>query len=308
MAKKIIKDKYLLADKIIRYFLLGIWSLLLIFGLLTLIQPQWLVDLSKPGRKEEAQGFIEQGNVFLYQSDQNRTKANLENAISNYQKALSIDSLNITAIANMGVVYLYLDELEEAKLKFEQCLSIDSLSDYFIYAYLGDYYERIGDIEKALEYYLQSAKTHPNPAYPLRKAGLYSAQLHRYDEAISLLNQSIDLEKSFEHFYRTELNYAKLRAIPVSDTININIINEILKKEDLSSYLTHYDAYIFDQTHKISKDIGHAYMYMGDVYAYKNDYKAAVENYQLCLKYFPGLTSKVKDKLAYAMGKVSEIR
>ncbi len=297
MVKKNKQSKTHFSDKVVNYFLLTIWCILLIFGLLTMIQPAWLKELSNPGRKEDAQTFIDFGNMYLFQAGQSDAKQNYENAISNYKEALKIDSLNTVAIANMGVAYMFLNKLEEARDLFEKCIAIDSLTAYFAHAYLGDYYERKGDNTKALEYYLKSAQQHPSPAYSYRKAGLFCIKLQNYDEAIIYLQKSIEIEKSFEYYYKSALINALNTALSVNDTVERNKIKKELSSDDLYPILKKYDQQTFEYSYRMSKNLGYAYMYLGDAYNSKSDFLNAFESYQLSLKYYPDFGKELKDKL-----------
>ncbi|HOY33166.1 MAG TPA: tetratricopeptide repeat protein [Bacteroidales bacterium] len=301
MAKNVVNDPYVFSDKIIMGSLFFIWGVLIIFGIITLMQPQWLIELSKPGRTEEALVNINAGNAYLYNANKRSSMQDYQLALTNYQMALKIDPYNIEALANTGVTYLFMNRLDDAKATFEKCLVIDSNSRYHTYVYLGDVCERKGEIEKALEYYLLAAKTHPDPAYPLRKAGLFNVRLKNFDEAINHLRQSIELTKSFENLYRSTLTEARYKTIKNNDTVNLKAIDEELSKTDYTSELQRFDKEIFDQTLRTSKDLGYAYMYLGEAYFLKSEFADAVENYQLSMQYFPSLNEKFKNNLLFAV-------
>ncbi|HNW71097.1 MAG TPA: tetratricopeptide repeat protein [Bacteroidales bacterium] len=300
MAKKIVNDRFRFSDNIIFGCLMGIWGTLLVFGIFTLLQPKWLVNLSKPGRTEEAMTNINAGNSYLYNARQNNSIKDLQLALTNYQKALEIDPSNYEAMANLGITYLYLNKVDEAQATFEKCLKTDTNSAFHSYAYLGDLYEKKGNIEKALEYYLLSAEKHPDPSYPLRKAGLFSMRLGKSDDAISYLKESIELTKSFENLYKATLMEARYKLTRDNDTVNLKVIDKELQKADFSEDVKRYDKNIFEQTQQSSKDLGYAYMYLGDAYFFKTAFKEAAEYYELSIHYFPSLGEKFKDKLAFA--------
>lgn len=302
MAKKQIIDLYKPADSVIRAILLSIWGCLLLFGLFTLIQPEWLKNLSEPGRAEEARAFIEKGNQFLYASSNASQKNNLESAIQNYTNALKIDSDNIDAMANLGVAYFYMNNLEEARNTFEKCMKIDTLSNYFTYSYMGDYYERIDEPEKALAYYLKSAGIHPYPAYPLRKAGLFSIRLGLFDKAVEQITKAIEIEKSFYYFYKAELVKAQNKARIEGDSSNLSAIENLLHAPEPE--LDKYDTLQYSLTKKISKDLGYAYMYLGDAYNGLLSFDKAKESYQQCINYYPDF----RDMIAQKMNPVSDIQ
>lgn len=314
MAKKIIKNKkintvtndpYLIADKIIIIGLFIIWGALLVFGIFTLTQPQWLINLSKKGRTEEALTNITAGNSYLYQANEKKSEALYQKALINYQTALKIDTGNYEARANMGITYLYLNQLDEAKATFEKCLITDTTDAHHSYAYLGDIYERKGDLEKAFECYLNSAKKHPNPSYPLRKAGLLCEQLKKPDDAVKYLKQAIELEKSFGHSYKATLMDAGYKLTKDKDTFNLEIISKELQKPDFTEDVRRYDKIIFEQMLKKSKDLGYAYMYLGDAYFSKSQFDSAYISYQQSLTYNSVLIERIKDKQAFAYNQMA---
>jgi tetratricopeptide (TPR) repeat protein len=300
------KGSYLAADKIIRVFLYGIWSILIIFGILTfIVHPQWLADISKPGRAEEAMANNNEGNSCLYQAKEKNSETLFLKAMTNYQKALEIDTSNYEAMANLGITYLYLNKLDEAKATFEKLLIKDTINNYHTYTYLGDMYGREGNNGKALECYLNAAKKHPDPSYPLRKAGLLSEQLKNSDDAIRYLKQSIEVTKNFENFYKATLMDARNKLTKDMDTINLEIINKALQKTDFTADLKRYDKTIFEQTLKSSKDLGYAYMYLGDAYFFKPEYDSAYANYQLSTQYYPSLSEKIIAKQNFALNNMA---
>ncbi|OPZ96431.1 MAG: Tetratricopeptide repeat protein [Bacteroidetes bacterium ADurb.Bin408] len=301
MAKKQTTDLYKPADAIIRAILLSIWGGLLIFGLFTLIQPAWLQNLSKPGRAEEARSYIEKGNQYLYATSNDPKNNNMKNAVQNYTSALEIDPQNIDALANLGVAYFYMNNLEEARKTFEKCMQTDSLSNFFTYSYMGDYYERINAPENALAYYLKSAERHPYPAYPLRKAGLFSIKLGLYNNAVEHLTKAIEIEKSFYYFYKAELVKAQNKARLDNDSLNLAAIEKLLQAPTPELYK--YDTLQYSLTKKISKDLGYAYMYLGDAYNGLLAFDKAKESYQLSINFYPDF----RDMIAQKMNPVSAI-
>ncbi|HPS26785.1 MAG TPA: tetratricopeptide repeat protein [Bacteroidales bacterium] len=298
--------RYRIGDKGVFIGLIVIWGILGIFGIFTLMQPQWLIDLSAPGRTEEALTNITAGNSFLYQGKAENSELKFKKALENYQKALEIDPDNYEATANMGITYLYLNQLDQAKKTFEHCLKKDTIHNHHTYTYLADIYERQGEIAKALEYYQKSLEKHPNPAYPLRKAGLLSQRLFNSEDAIKYLKQSIEATNSFENEYRATLMDASYKLLKDNDTLNLAIIDKELKKNNYSEVLNRYDTTIFKQVLKNSKDLGYAYMYLADAYFSKTQFDSAYACYQKSSQYHPALIEKFKDKMAFASGNTTK--
>ncbi|HNW90870.1 MAG TPA: hypothetical protein PKN48_14520 [Bacteroidales bacterium] len=305
MTKKISNDPYFFSNKIIFVCLLAIWCFILIFGAFTLIQPKWLVNLSDPGRTEEASVYIKEGNKLMYENGQNSPEK-CEKALYYYQKSLEIDSSIMDTWANIGVVYMILNRLDEAKLIFEKCLKMDTGYQQRTYIQLADVYERKGQMEKALEYYLASAGKDPYNPYTWRKAGLLSMQLANFDTAVTYLERSAEMEKSFENFYKARLLEAKFFALARNDMDDFNIIIKELQKTDFTADLRRYDKNIFEQTRQKSKDLGFVYMYLGDAWFNKSAYTKAIENYRLSMQYYPAFTDQINYKLGVTFEKMKK--
>jgi len=305
MTEKTANDPYLFSKKIIFVFLLAIWCLIIIFGIFTLRKPKWLLKLSDPGRKAEAMVYIQEGNKLMYNEAQSSPEE-CEKALYYYRKSLEIDPSNLDAMANSGIVCMLLNRLDEAKSIFEKCLKMDTIYQHRTYMQLADVYQRKGEIEKALECYLASSATNPYNPYTFRKAGLLCMQLENFEDAVKYLEQSVEMEKSFGNFYKAQLIEAKYLALSKNDIAEVKVIDKELQKTDLTKDLQGYDKNIFEQTLLKSKDLGFAYMYLGDAYFYKSAYALAAENYRLSMQYYPDFAGELNNKLASALENIKK--
>lgn len=76
-----------------------------------------------------------------------------ENAVADYQKAFSLDSMNIDFLISLAISYSYLDQNDKAIATYEHALNIDPTSAMCYYN-LGNISGSKKDYEKAISYFL----------------------------------------------------------------------------------------------------------------------------------------------------------
>jgi tetratricopeptide (TPR) repeat protein len=133
-------------NTVITYFIVSVWAVLLIFGVLTLIKPHWLEDLSDPGKNSEALSMKLYGDNFLRSNK-------LDEAVRHYTYALKIVPDLEGAVANLGIAYQKMGYYDKAILSFNHLLA-ENKHPNIIYYNLGDIYEKTGQPDKAREYYI----------------------------------------------------------------------------------------------------------------------------------------------------------
>ncbi|MCD4818417.1 MAG: tetratricopeptide repeat protein [Candidatus Cloacimonetes bacterium] len=148
-------------DKIIRNALLLIWGLLFIFGILALMQPKWLKEISSPGKRSKALELKYQGDQFL-------KKGNYKYAISFYKKAIKTQPDLYSAIGNLGIAYREGGNYKKAIKLFKNLLKSDTEHIHTNYYNIAELYKKKGEIEKAISYYNKSAENNPFPIYSYR--------------------------------------------------------------------------------------------------------------------------------------------
>ena len=122
-------------------------------------------------------------------------------------------------------------------------------------------------------------------------------QLANFDTAVTYLERSAEMEKSFENFYKAQLIEARYLALSRNDFAEVKLIDKELLKTDFTADLRRYDQTIFEQTLQKSKDLGFVYMYLGDAWFNKSAYTKAIENYRLSMQYYPAFTDQINYKL-----------
>lgn len=217
------------ADRIATYIIIGFYLLLIIFGMISLFNPGWLVDIAEPGRKTEATVTIEDGNRMMYKGD-------YKSAIGFYMQSLEIDKENKNVYGNLAIAYMKLGyfDLAEKNLKEVERLNsgLDSL-DLFMF-YLSH-----ADLEKAKAFSLidngKDGKENMEKAFSF------------YEKALHLMPYNINVAYKYSH----------LAMLLNNDSIAIQGFKSAIEKESKTEtvfYAAIYDEYFDAVANKMSKD------------------------------------------------------
>jgi tetratricopeptide (TPR) repeat protein len=132
-----------------------------------------------------------------------------EEAIQDFQRALTMDPDHLIALQNLGNAYRQGKRWEDAKSVLLRALQLSPENPEANYG-LGMVFAQLNDTQQAYEY-LQKALA-ARPAYPeaLNNLGILYLRTQRRDEAESSFKESIRVAPSFDQAY---LNLARLYAI-----------------------------------------------------------------------------------------------
>ena len=126
-----------------------------------------------------------QGNVFFSQGK-------YQDAISYYDKALSINSSNINALYNKGLALDQLGKLDDAISNYDKVLAITPNDTSSLYNKAYDL-DSLGKYDEAISYYDMVLGITPNDTSSLNNIGLDLDNLGRYDEALQYYDKVIAL-------------------------------------------------------------------------------------------------------------------
>ncbi|MDP8220663.1 MAG: tetratricopeptide repeat protein [Candidatus Stygibacter frigidus] len=257
----------------IRVFLILIWGGLLVFGIITLLQPAWLTDVSKMGKESEAMDIKKMGDNFM-------AKDEFNSAIASYQKALERNPELYEAGGNMAIAYSKLGNTDMAEKTLKNMINLIPERDYIGYMNLADIYLNKKDFQKAREYYQQSIKTNPFPAEAYKFAGFCSKQLGDLELALQYYNQAIAKITDFEQLYKGSLQRDRYRLKGSPDLAED--LEKLIKNED-KEVLQKYDEQIlhYIQSHdpenaKIYNEMGVIFHNLGNVEMAKHAFQQAI--------------------------------
>ncbi|NQT65440.1 MAG: tetratricopeptide repeat protein, partial [FCB group bacterium] len=181
-------------NKIIRYALISIWGILILFGFISILQPEWLVDISAAGKMTEAVHIRNAGDLLL-------KSGNYKAAVNLYKRAINIQPDLISAIGNLGICYTKLQRYDDAIRIFKHLLKTDKENTHTNYYNLAELYKRNGDAESAIEWYVKSAETNPYPIYSYQYLGELYLKLQRWDLAVRSFELALANKLTLENSY-----------------------------------------------------------------------------------------------------------
>ncbi len=262
-------------DKIIRFALLVIWGILILFGIISLFQPAWLVGISTEGRISEAMDYQKIGNAFLQ-------KGNFKDAAANYIKALKIQPDLTDAYGNLGICYTRLNRYDKAIKIFKHLLKTDTENIYTNYYNLADLYKRQGNINSSIEWYLKSAEINPFPIYSYQYLGELYLKLEKWDLAIKSFELALANKLTMENSY-----YGMLKNVKNSFRDKPEIMAAVNKYLNESLEPDLYDDNIFRVALSTNKEIAKTHNFLGFAYSRSGKVLEARTQYEIALSIWP---------------------
>jgi len=270
----------------ITYLIVSVWTVLLIFGALTLIGPDWLEELSDPGKNAEAIIIKNAGDKFL--------KSNkFDEAVQQYKQALKIVPDLEGAIANLAITYQKMGYYDMAILSFNHLLKLDIKYPNIIYYNLGDIYEKTGQPNKASESYLLAANSAGFPEKSFAKAGQIYMEQKDWEKAINYFSLAIDNRKSIENTYKGMLiTFQKAYA---DTSFTYMELDRNIKTKSYMSDLTLYDEKIFNEQLSHDVELAKAYNNIGYCMIMLEKYKEAKEYLKIAINIYPSYTVAINN-------------
>ncbi len=273
-------------NKFIRYSLSSIWGVLILFGLISLAQPKWLVGISAPGKLTEALVNQKAGDRLL-------KKGYYKSAVAQYRRAIKIQPDLIDAYGNLAIAYTKLKLYDDAITIFEFLLKIDKENIHTNYYNLAELYKRKGVINSAIEYYLKSAEISPYPIslYSYQYLGDLYLRLQEWDLAILAFKQALANKLTLENSY-----YGMLRSVELTSQEEPEILEAV--KLLLTSHVEFekYDNKIFEKLLLKDKELAKTYNFLGEAYFMNKEFEKAKLNFEIALNIWPKFV-KVKQNL-----------
>ena len=268
-------------NKIITFSILSIWGILICMGILTLISPAWLEEISNPGKNVEAISIKDAGNRFLKNHQ-------YEQAIIQYTSALKIVPDMKSAIANLAVAYQKTGRYKNAIISLNYLLKKDPEYPNVIYYNLAEIYEKTKQPKKAINNYLLASETAPFPTTSYQKAGKLTMDQKEWNKAIECFNDAINNRLTIENAYKGMLLRDKEL---YNDSSEIYIkITKLIETESYTDSLFIYDRSIFDEVLMHNISLAKTYNNIGFCLAMQKEYNTAISNFNKALEIYPGLT------------------
>ncbi len=283
-------------ESVVTYLLVGLWYLLIMFGVLSVFNPPWFENIANPGKEVEAHSFKKYGDLFLRGGEYNK-------AVAVYMQALEIKPDFIDAKVNLAIAFGKMGLNEKAIETLEESLELDPEQPSIILYNLAEVYEQSGNISKALENYYKAAETARYPMFAYRKIGSLHVRREEYDSAIDAFKLALDNERTLKNSYIGMLKTAQYAAN--NDSIVGAATAALLEKGITEEDLAPYDKVVFEEALRHNLDVSRIHNDLGYVYAISGRFLEAVPHFETALKIWPE-NSSAQNNLNAAMERLSK--
>ena len=265
-------------DRFITYAILSIWTGMIVFGILTLVSPNWLENLSNPGMNAEAIYIKNAGDIQLKENHP-------EKAILLYKSALEIVPDYHAAIANMAVAFQKTGNLKKAISSYKYLLENEPEQPDIIYYNLAEIEEKLENFSQAKEFYKLAAELSPYPQNAYQRAGKIAMDEGLYTEAVSFFKKSLAYKMTLENSYRAMLIKEKM----------VNVQTETLFELPVN-YMALYDKNIFNYLLARDNDLAKTYNNLGVCKAKTGQYKEAIDYFNQALAINPAFRDALNNR------------
>ena len=186
------------------WILLGVWAVLVVFGILSLSAPKWLERIGERGRMGDAMMGRNLGDLAFRRGDYDR-------AIGAYVDALRIDPEAGGIHLNLGVAYLERRQVARAREAFLKAEALETTprARARIALHLGDIDRIEGRTEEALGHYASALEQGMRPDLVYRKTGTLHLEAENYELAREAFEKSLAAQLDPLLPYREMLDRAR---------------------------------------------------------------------------------------------------
>ncbi len=221
-------------------FLIFIWISLMSFGGISMLEPEWLQNLSAQGKYQEAKDYKNMADNHLRQGNYNL-------GISHYSRALEIKPDYVDARVNLGVALGRVGRHNEAIAILKEGLTMDPPMESVIYFNLAEIAKVQGDTLGALAYYQQTLADDPDPEHTLTRLGMLHEHHQDWEEAYSCFRSAVNTQMDVRSTYRSML----MRSIPhykrPQDSLHLRALEEQLATGVTRAMMAPYDTLLIRQ-------------------------------------------------------------
>lgn len=273
-------------DKIISSLIVGVWLFMLLFGLFTLLKPTWLEKAAKPGVNIEAATNKHRGDLYL--EDKRYAQA-----IGLYNKAIKLVPDMEGAYANLAMAYYHTGRISSAISTYKKLLKQNPDFPDIVNFNLAEIYNKTGNKEKALHYYIKASETSPFPAKAYRKAGKLLMDNKKWQQASAQFILALENSPTLVNLYRGMLlqNLIKFK----EDTTIKKNIQAALDSNHFDKLIPYYDTKIIDDELSHNLDIAKTHNNLGYCYAMLGKYNEAKQQFEAALEIEPGYDDAINN-------------
>ncbi len=273
-------------DKIISVAIVSIWIFMLLFAVLTLIQPSWLEQAASDGLKVEAATKKRGGDLYLGKKD-------YKGAIALYNAALRLDSTLKGAVANKAVAWYSMGNYQEAIKVYNELLKQQPDYPDLVNYNLAEIYSKTGNKKAALECYLKAAKTAASPVKAYRRAGKLLMDDKKWEAAAEQFQLALDNNPTPQNLYRSMLKKSLTEFKDSPGTKRI--IQQSLDSYNYNAWMGSYDTTLLISLLNQDFEVAKTYNYLGYCFAMSGNYDDAAQYFKHALKIEPNYTDAINN-------------
>ncbi|UJB68357.1 serine protease [Acaryochloris sp. 'Moss Beach'] len=257
-------------------------------------------DLGFVGKPPEpASAALTVDDLFLLASNKSK-KGDYQGAISDYDKAISLDPKLSDAYVNRGNAYYSLKQYSQAISDYDKAISLDP-KDVVARGNRGRAYTDLKQYSQAILDYDKAISLDPQDAMAYKNRGDTYTALHQYSQAILDYDKSISLDPNYitNAYYHRGIVYNILKQYPqaISDFNNAIASNPDLTKEPFF-YFDRGVAYLgekkylqavtdWDESISLDPKFVDAYNNRGYAYSLLKKYSQAISDYDKAISLSP---------------------
>lgn len=266
--------------------LLMIWFILISFGVISILNPKWLQNLSRLGIESESRDYKNFGDNLL-------TDGNYRLALAQYQRALEIKPDYTDALVNMAIAYGKAGDRTRAIDLLQRALQQEEKNRGIIYYTLAEMAEQQNKIDESIRYCQMALDSEPEDYMICRKLGRLYFAAKKYEKAreffeVSLASQT-DLCLSYKKMLKVSLSDYK------DDSTHLPVIKGELGGEIGPEDLAAYDLEIIRYFQQNDPEIAKTHNHLGVICAMQGDFSRATQHFQNSLSIWPGNADALKN-------------
>jgi len=267
-------------EVILTWCLLAVWLLLMSFGIVSHLNPQWLQELAQPGREVEAAEARRFGDDVFRQG-------NYALAIAHYRRSLEILADQPGVQLSIAIAYRDAGDFTNGARILTDMLQREGsprLKAAVCYN-LGELYEKQGKRDEALRCFEQASRHELGDERIHRKLGSLYAEKGQYEQARVACERALEilLDPALEYKAMLRRGLDAYKDYPE----HLPVIEEQLAQGIGADELACYDLEIIRQVQQNSPEVAAVYNDVGLLCVLVNDVEGAIDYLQKVLQIQP---------------------
>jgi tetratricopeptide (TPR) repeat protein len=260
--------------------LLALWSLLMSFGVVYLLNPVWLQELSRPGKDVEALDGKNFGDAAFREGKYGV-------AIANYRRSLEILPDQVPVLTNLAIAYRKIGDAASGARILTDALQRQTSPSLraVIHHNLGELYEEQDQWDQALHYYQEALRCDVGHDRTCRRLAMLYIKMGDYQKARAAF------ETALMHLLNPDLEYRRMlqEAVDIyqDEPKHLKIIEQHLARGVDDADLKYYDLEIIRDTQAHDLTIASIHDHLGLVCVHLRDFDAAVDHFEKSLAICP---------------------